>query len=90
MAKATILDSRFKKLHFMSALAAANATSDLSKGIIAEHKIRGNRSPKVGAFPRGEKETTSSLWDRHENMLLKNMANANEVSGRSFGTMPAE
>ncbi|CAH0714398.1 unnamed protein product, partial [Brenthis ino] len=64
--------------------------SDLSKEIIAEHKIRGNRSPTVGASPRGEKETTSSLWDRHENMLLKNMANANEGSGKSFGTIPAE
>ncbi|CAH0717147.1 unnamed protein product, partial [Brenthis ino] len=58
--------------------------------LLNEHKIRGNRSPTVGASTRGEKETTSSLWDRHEDMLLKNMANANEVSGRSFGTIPAE
>ncbi|CAH0726847.1 unnamed protein product, partial [Brenthis ino] len=64
--------------------------SDLSKEIIEVHKIRGNRSPTVGASPRGEKETTSSSWDRHEDMLLKNMANANEVSGRSFGTIPVE
>ncbi|KAJ8706937.1 hypothetical protein PYW08_011071 [Mythimna loreyi] len=90
LAKATILDPRFKKLHFMSALAAANAISDLSKEIVTEHKIRGNRSPTVGASPRGEKESTSSLWDRHEDLLLKNMSNANEVFGRSFGTMPAE
>ena len=61
LAKATILDPRFKKLHFMSALAAANAISDLSKELVAEHKIRGNRSPTVGTSPRGEKETSSSL-----------------------------
>ncbi|CAH0406254.1 unnamed protein product [Chilo suppressalis] len=90
LAKATILDPRFKKLHFMSAMAAANAITDLSKEIIAEHKIRGNRSPTVGVSPRVEKETTSSLWDRHENMLLKNMSNANEVFGKSFSAMPAE
>ncbi|GBP41627.1 Zinc finger BED domain-containing protein 1 [Eumeta japonica] len=68
LTKATILDPRFKKLHFMSAMAAANAITDLSKEIIAEHKIRGNRSPTVGVSPRVEKETTSSLWDRHEDM----------------------
>lgn len=90
LAKATILDPRFKNLHFMSAMAAANAITDLSKEIIAEHKIRGNRSPTVGVSPRVEKETTSSLWDRHEDMLLKNMSNANEVFGKSFSAMPAE
>ncbi|CAG9792960.1 unnamed protein product [Diatraea saccharalis] len=68
----------------MSALAAANAISDLSKEIVAEQKIIGNRSQI------GKKETSSSLWDRHEDMLLKNMSNAYEVFGRGFGTMPAE
>ena len=53
LAKATILDPRFKKLHFMSALAAANAISDLSKKLVGEHKIRRNRSPTVGTSPRG-------------------------------------
>lgn len=66
-------------------MAAANAISDLSKEITAEHEIV---HLTVGAPPRGE--TTSSLWDRHEDILLKNISNANEVFGISFGTMPAE
>ncbi|GBP89399.1 hypothetical protein EVAR_65045_1 [Eumeta japonica] len=52
-------------------MAAANAITDLSKEIIAEHKIRGNRSPTVGASPRGDKETTSSFWDRYEVLVSR-------------------
>ncbi|CAH2097474.1 unnamed protein product [Euphydryas editha] len=73
----------------MSAMAVTNAILDLSKEIIAEHKIRGNRSPIVGAPPHYEKETTSSLWDRHEDMLLKNIKYI-KFSGGSYGTIPAE
>lgn len=75
-------------MHFSSVLAAANAILDLSKDITVEHKTRGNISSTVGASPCRAEETTSSLWDRHEHMLLKNMFN--EVSGTSFGTMPVE
>ncbi|CAH0716939.1 unnamed protein product, partial [Brenthis ino] len=75
LAKATILDPRFKKLHFMSALAVANAIRSIKRNNCRTQNKRKSFIPTVGAPPCGEKEATSSLWD--EDMLLKNMADTN-------------
>lgn len=89
LAKATILDPRFKKIHFISSKAVVNVISELSKNISMEHKRRGNISPEVRTSPNtGESSNSSaSLWARHEKMLTENISNQDVPS---FGTMPAE
>ncbi|KAF6209818.1 hypothetical protein GE061_015569 [Apolygus lucorum] len=47
LAKATILDPRFKKLHFTDALAVGKAVSALSAEIRTEHRRRGQLSPEL-------------------------------------------
>ena len=84
LAKTTILDPRFKKLHFSTPLAADKAISDLPKKITTEHKIRANISLAVGASPcRINVISMGQTWA----YAFENMSN--EIAGL-LGTTPDE
>lgn len=85
LAKATILDPRFKRIHFSSALAVSKAITELSDEIRAEHRRRGQLSPNLNTdtMPETQNSSTSeSLWSRHEKLLAAASSNnaANLVS----------
>ncbi|KAF6209811.1 hypothetical protein GE061_015562 [Apolygus lucorum] len=70
LAKATILDPRFKKIHFTDALAVGKAVSALSAEIRMEHRRRGQLSPELQQrtstqFNKGP----PSIWNRHEEIV---------------------
>lgn len=88
LAKATIMDPRFKRLHFSSASAVSEAISELDSEITEDQKRKGIILPAVRATSSGVEKAGSSLWDRHEQLLLKNISN--EVVSKQLGTMPEE
>ncbi|GBP41629.1 Zinc finger BED domain-containing protein 1 [Eumeta japonica] len=72
LAIATILDPRFKRIHFNSALAVSNAITTLSKEIRLEHRRRGQLSPELRPttttiIPNSE-NSSPSLWSGHEKL----------------------
>ncbi|XP_045541030.1 uncharacterized protein LOC123722636 [Papilio machaon] len=78
LAKATILDPRFKKIHFSSALAVSKAITELSDEIRAEHRRRGQLSSNLNTdtMPETQNSSTSELlWSRHEKLLAAAASN---------------
>ncbi|CAH2088684.1 unnamed protein product [Euphydryas editha] len=74
----TILDPRFKKIHFSSALAVSKVITELSDEIRAEHRRRGQLSPNLNTdtMPETQNSSTSeSLWSRHEKLLAAAASN---------------
>lgn len=84
LAKATILDPRFKRLHFSSPLAVSTAISELAEEINMEHKQRGKVSPKL--TQNRVAVEVSSLWSRHEELVQA--ASVQETP--TFGSVPNE
>ncbi|CAH1107495.1 unnamed protein product [Psylliodes chrysocephalus] len=95
LAKATILDPRFKRMHFSSALAVSKAISELSDEIRAEHRRRGQLSPDLNTATIAETQNSvtsesESLWSRHEKLLVAAASNnATNVASRT-NRMPNE
>ncbi|CAG4940901.1 unnamed protein product [Parnassius apollo] len=84
----TILDPRFKRIHFNSPIAVSNAISKISDDIRSEYRRRGQRSPDVRSDrATSEKANESSIWCRHEQLLNLRTA-AQEVP--SSGSVPNE
>ncbi|KAL7638707.1 UNVERIFIED_CONTAM: hypothetical protein RMT77_010240 [Armadillidium vulgare] len=76
LAAATILDLRFKKLHFQSFLIAANIIHKISQEVLENLKILGNQSPPQIEDPTLKNDTTNvDLWDVHEEEAAKNTPN---------------
>lgn len=76
LAIATILDPRFKRIHFNSALAVSTAITALSKEIRLEHRRRGQLSPELRPttttttiIPNSE-NSSPSLWSGHEKIMI--------------------
>lgn len=85
---ATILDPRFKRIHFNSPIAVSNAISKISDDIRSEYRRRGQRSPDVRSDrATSEKANESSIWCRHEQLLNLRTA-TQEVP--SSGSVPNE
>ncbi|CAG4942390.1 unnamed protein product [Parnassius apollo] len=95
LAKATILDPRFKRIHFNSALAVSTAISALSKEIRLEHRRRGQLSPELRCrstttIPNSE-NSSPSLWSGHEKILVDiAAASTNSSSLSTSDGMPSE
>lgn len=91
LAKATILDPRFKRIHFKSALAVSVVIAELSKEIRSEHKRRGQISPvelkSTSTIPSLE-NSPPSLWSGHEEITAA-LASTSSFSSSSGG-MPSE
>ena len=68
LSAATVLDPRFKRLHFTSPIAVSNVISKLSDDIRLEHRRRGARSPDVRTV-QASPDNESSIWCRHEKLL---------------------
>ena len=96
LAKATILDSRFKRIHFSSALAVSKAITELSDEIRAEHRRRGQYSPDLSTnttFFETQNSLTSeseSLWSRHEKLLAAAISNNAANLASQSNRMPDE
>lgn len=93
-AKATILDPRFKRIHFSSALAVSTAITALSKEIRLEHRRRGQLSPTptpTTIIPNSE-NSSPSLWSEHEKIMIDiAAASANSLLSTSTSDgMPSE
>lgn len=88
---ATILDPRFKRIHFTLPVVVSNAISKISTEIQAEHRRRGQRSPDKNPDQldqaASEQASGSSIWFRHEKLLNLNIATS-EVP--SSGCVPNE
>ncbi|CAG4960463.1 unnamed protein product [Parnassius apollo] len=85
---ATILDPRFKRIHFNSPIAVSNAISKISDDIRSEYRRRGQRSPDVRSDrATSEKANESSIRCRHEQLLNLRTA-TQEVP--SSGSVPNE
>lgn len=70
MAISTILDPRFKRLHFKSALAASNAIQDIDNKL---RKISGYEKRKTKENDQNDVNTKSgNLWQFHDNLVIKN------------------
>lgn len=94
LAKATILDPRFKRMHFNSILAVSKAMTELSDEIRAEHRRRGQLSPDLRTPIISDEQNSStteseSLWSRHEKLVaVATSNNAANLATRS--RMPDE
>lgn len=90
LAKASILDPRFKRIHFNSALAISSAITELTTEIRMEHRRRGQLSPEVRVASESENNSPSpSLWSRHEQILM-DIASTSGFTSSTSGGMPAE
>lgn len=93
LAKATILDPRFKRIHFNSALAVSTAISALSKEIRLQHRHRGQLSPGLRpttTIPNSE-NSSPSLWSGHEKIMIDiAAASANSSLLSTSDGMPSE
>lgn len=58
---ATILDPRFKRIHFTSSIEVSHAISKISDDIRAEHRRRGQRSPETRQIQISSEQTESSI-----------------------------
>lgn len=91
LSAATILDPRFKRIHFTSAIAVSNAIAKISNDIRSEHRRRGQRSPDLRTIHTAraqENSETSSIWSGHEKLLSLSSTTAPEVP--SSGSVPNE
>ncbi|XP_047513431.1 E3 SUMO-protein ligase ZBED1-like isoform X1 [Pieris napi] len=93
LAIATILDPRFKRIHFNSALAVSTAITALSKEIRLEHRRRGQLSPELRPttttiIPNSE-NSSPSLWSGHEKIMIDIAAATSSLLSTSDG-MPSE
>lgn len=90
LAKATILDPRFKRIHFKSPLAVSTAITELSKEIRSEHRRRGQLSPEPRPTTTLNSENFSpSLWSGHEKITAA-LASSNSQSSSTSSGMPSE
>lgn len=90
LAKATILDPRFKRIHFNSPLAVSTAITELSKEIRSEHRRRGQLSPEPRPTKTLNSENSSpSLWSGHEKITAA-LASSNSQSSSTSNGMPSE
>lgn len=89
LAKATILDPRFKKIYFSSPLAVSNAIQEISIDIRMEYRRRGQLSPENLNTEANSKvpNKIDSIWTRHERMVAQALA-SQEIP--SAGTVPNE
>ena len=93
LAIAIILDPRFKRIHFNSALAVSTAIIALSKEIRLEHRRRGQLSPELRPttttiIPNSE-NSSPSLWSGHEKIMIDIAAATSSLLSTSDG-MPSE
>ncbi|CAG4996731.1 unnamed protein product [Parnassius apollo] len=89
LSAATILDPRFKKIHFNSPIAVSHAIAKISNDIRSEHRRRGQFSPNLRTIQIGkaQEKTESSIWSGHEK-LLSQSTTVPEVP--SSGSVPNE
>ncbi|CAG5009216.1 unnamed protein product [Parnassius apollo] len=89
LSAATILDPRFKKIHFNSPIAVSHAIAKISNDIRSEHRRRGQLSPDLRTIQIGkaQEKTESSIWSGHEK-LLSQSTTVPEVP--SSGSVPNE
>lgn len=87
LAKATILDPRFKRIHFRSPLAVSTAITELSKEIRSEHRRRGQLSPepRPTTTTLNSENSSLSLWSGHEKITAALASSNSTTSG-----MPSE
>ncbi|XP_024888593.1 zinc finger BED domain-containing protein 4-like [Temnothorax curvispinosus] len=85
MSISTILDPRFKKLHFEKALLAANAISRI-ESLLQRNKIRRNMTEKLNAG-MVEKDC-DNLWSFHEHLVSKNNTNEDLSELRQYLSQP--
>lgn len=89
LSAATILDPRFKRIHFTSPIAVSNAISQLSNDILLEHRRKGQRSPVyLKTVPAASENAELSIWSRHEQLLSISSSTSPEVP--SSGSVPNE
>lgn len=71
LAMSTILDPRFKKIHFRSAMTAVTAIADLNKMMKSA-----NCDPEISVAPTSkpsESFTVQSIWEFHDNLIANDM-----------------
>lgn len=73
LAISTILDPRFKRLHFKSALAASQAIQDIDNQLrkISNQSYK-NIEKENNQDANNAKSSTSHLWHFHDNLVIKN------------------
>ncbi|KYN19747.1 Zinc finger BED domain-containing protein 1, partial [Trachymyrmex cornetzi] len=73
LAISTILDPRFKRLHFKSALAASQAIQDIDNQLKKiSNRPRENVEKENNQDANNANSPTSNLWHFHDNLVLKN------------------
>ena len=82
LAKATLLDPRFKKIHFSSPTVVSKVISDLSSEIKQNHKTLNENASEICLSTESE---NTSLWSRHEKILTQY---SSELP--TFGNIPNE
>ncbi|CAL1671659.1 unnamed protein product [Lasius platythorax] len=71
MALSTILDPRFKKIHFRSAMTAVTAIADINKAMKSA-----NSAPEISVAltsKPSESSTEQSIWEFHDNLIANDM-----------------
>ncbi|XP_071581127.1 E3 SUMO-protein ligase ZBED1-like [Temnothorax nylanderi] len=83
LAISTILDPRFKRLDFQSALAVSNALQDIDRQLrkISDCNTRKARENDQNVNPNknNPKSTTSDLWNFHQILVEKNRGEVEDV-----------
>lgn len=96
LAVSSILDPRFKRLHFQSPVACANAITFISKSIQSERqqnvdsqpsKTRQAQEVDINTSTRGIESDISNVWSYHDDLVKKASENVNT---RDKGDMDLE
>lgn len=86
LAMATIVDPRFKKLHFRYALAAAGAIRKINNELKSGGDGPGCIVTRVTPIPDSESSTEVDVWQVHDNLVARNM----ELSGNDSSELDLE
>lgn len=85
LSTATILDPRFKRIHFSSPINAASAISIIKNEVRKELRVQDSSSPisynKTNTEDQDNGTANCSIWDIHNEVALKNLPDTENSEG---------
>lgn len=87
LAAATILDPRFKKIHFTDHVACSRAINKINTSIldITRQSLPQNNSEEVDAIESADKDMKNGIWDFHKLLVKKQLSLCNALAQENQG-----
>lgn len=84
LAVSTILDPRFKKLHFNSPVACSKAISFINQSLQCLSQLHNEKETQIGKQSPIQTSPSTSLWDYHEELAAKQRSHQELQEGDSM------